>query len=259
MADPDQITQVFINLILNAEHAMRDSGKGERIAITARRATDGHALVVHVTDDGPGIAEEHRGRIFEPFFTTKEMGEGTGLGLAMCHRIVQSHRGAIRLLPATRGGTVFEVTLPVAPKTELKAPTETDKPKSTDKVRILILDDETDVADLNAEILERAGYSVDVFDDAGAALESMKSKDYGLVISDLNMPGIDGRGFFDHIRQDFPHLVSRTGFVTGDTMGRASQQFLGEAKRPFIEKPVSPKELRTFVSNTLAQAAQASA
>ncbi|MEM6713170.1 MAG: hypothetical protein AAF590_12940, partial [Pseudomonadota bacterium] len=65
-------------------------------------------------------------------------------------------------------------------------------------------------------------------------------------------------GFFEHISRDFPHLVSRTGFVTGDTMGRASQGFLSEAKRPYIEKPVSPKELRAFVANILSQSAQPS-
>lgn len=257
-ADPDQITQVFINLILNAEHAMRDSGKGDQIALTAHVSPEGQEIVVRIEDNGPGIPKDNQNRIFEPFFTTKETGEGTGLGLAMSHRIVQSHHGAITLVSSEGDGAVFEVSLPVAPKAGANAPETLENSENVDKIQILIVDDETDVAELNAEILERAGYSVHVFDDAGAALESMKTAKYGMVISDLNMPGIDGRGFFDTICQDFPDLVSRTVFVTGDTMGRASQTFLGEAKRPYIEKPVSPKELRAFVASALAHAREGS-
>ena len=123
--------------------------------------------------------------------------------------------------------------------------------------RILILDDEEDVAELNAEILTRTGYKVDVFNDAEEALEQLKTQRYALIISDLNMPVLGGRGFFEIIVRDFPDMINRTGFVTGDTMGRSSQTFLGEAKRPFIEKPVSPKELRAFVAEILAQSDQA--
>ncbi|MEM6578500.1 MAG: ATP-binding protein, partial [Pseudomonadota bacterium] len=232
--DPDQITQVFINLILNAEHAMSRSDQGGKISVTARPARDGASLLVSVRDDGPGIPEEHRGRIFEPFFTTKDVGEGTGLGLAMSHRIIQSHNGSITLLPAPQSGSVFEVSLPLATNPVSNSPEPAEDLSQIDKVRILILDDETDVAELSAEILERSGYVVDVFNEAGDALASMAKQDYALVISDLNMPDIDGRGFFENISRDFPHLVSRTGFVTGDTMGRSSQGFLSEAKRPFI-------------------------
>ena len=73
-----------------------------------------------------------------------------------------------------------------------------------------------------------------------------------VVISDLNMPDIDGRGFFEAIAAEFPELVARTAFITGDTMGRSSQRFLGEADRPFLEKPVSPRELCEFVGGLLA-------
>ena len=256
--DPDQITQVFINLMLNAEHAMSLSGQGNTIRVKAHAAANGTSLLVRVSDDGPGIPEEHRGRIFEPFFTTKDIGEGTGLGLAMSHRIIQSHNGSITLLPAPQSGSIFEVSLPLAANPVSNSAEPAEDPSQIDKVRILILDDETDVAELNAEILERSGYLVDVFDEADAALSSMAKRDYALLISDLNMPDIDGRGFFEHISRDFPHLVSRTGFVTGDTMGRASQGFLSEAKRPYIEKPVAPKELRAFVANILSQSAQPS-
>ena len=255
-ADPDQITQVFINLILNAEQAMRDSGAGSNITVSTQVAKAGQGIEITVEDDGPGIPETIRGRVFEPFFTTKDVGEGTGIGLALCHRIVQSHNGRISLSTGANGGSLFRIFLPQ----EVEAPPQPEPDQETatraSKTRILILDDEDDVAELNAEILTRSGYVVDVCNNAAKAAESMARHEYGLVLSDLNMPETDGRGFFEMIKEDFPHLIERTGFVTGDTMGRASQTFLGEVKRPFVEKPVSPKELRTFVADIIAKAEQ---
>ena len=123
---------------------------------------------------------------------------------------------------------------------------------------ILIVDDEEDVAELNAEILTRSGYSVDVFNHADDAIESLRQRDYGLILSDLNMPETDGRQFFETIKRDFPDMINKTGFVTGDTMGRSSLGFLAEANRPSVEKPVSPKELRAFVAEILAASEQVS-
>lgn len=257
-ADPDQITQVFINLILNADQAMRDGETGQTITVSSRLADRGQEIEITVEDDGPGIPDKYHSRVFEPFFTTKDVGEGTGIGLALCHRIVRSHDGRITLSNGRSGGSVFTISLPL--DVDSSAPSEPGKARETkgQTTRILILDDEGDVAELNAEILTRVGYQVDVFDHADRAADAMARGEYGLVLSDLNMPEVDGRGFFEIIKRDFPHLVSRTGFVTGDTMGRASQTFLAEAKRPFVEKPVSPKELRAFVADIIAHAEEGS-
>ncbi|WP_299850174.1 ATP-binding protein [uncultured Roseovarius sp.] len=255
-ADPDQITQVFINLILNAEQAMRDSATGSGITVSTKATKDGQGIEITVEDDGPGIPENLRSRVFEPFFTTKDVGEGTGIGLALCHRIVQSHNGRITLSSGSGEGSRFRIFLPLEIETSPQPETARMSDAATSRIRILILDDEDDVAELNAEILTRSGYEVDVFNNATLAVASMKKHDYGLVLSDLNMPETDGRGFFDVIKREFPQLINKTGFVTGDTMGRASQTFLAEAKRPCVEKPVSPKELRAFVSDIITKAEQ---
>ncbi len=257
-ADPDQITQVFINLILNAEQAMRDAGIGQHIVVSTGQPAKGDGVEIFVRDDGPGIPEQHLTRVFEPFFTTKDVGEGTGIGLALCHRIVQSHNGQISVSRAPKGGTLFKIFLPYDVESVVKSEKPAKETAPTQAIRILIVDDEEDVAELNAEILTRAGYDVDVFHHAGAATDSLKEKDYGLILSDLNMPEVDGRGFFEIIKRDFPDMIERTGFVTGDTMGRSSQTFLGEAKRPCVEKPVSPKELRAFVADIIAKAEKGS-
>ena len=254
--DPDQITQVVINLILNAEQAIRVSGQGTRITLETRVSEGGQSIEILVEDDGPGIAENVRSRVFEPFFTTKDIGEGTGIGLALCHRIVGSHNGQISLSERRGGGTVFTIRLPVDSATPAAKKSEASIDHTQPQVRVLIVDDEEDVAELNAEILTRAGYLVDVFNQAERAVESLRENDYGLILSDLNMPQLDGRGFFETLKAEFPDMVGKIGFVTGDTMGLSSQRFLGEAQRPCIEKPVSPKELRAFVTELMAKGAQ---
>lgn len=240
-SDPDQLTQVVINLVLNAAQAI--GLEGGHIRVTSE-STDGGVRIT-VEDDGPGVPEEIRARIFEPFFTTKGVGKGTGIGLAMCHRIVAAHKGSIVVENPSVGGARFVVTLPVNAGTKTPEPEVACEDRTC---RILVIDDEPDVADLNAEILTRGGFRADVVYSARDALETLDATRYDAVLSDLNMPDIDGRGLYDGIVRLRPELAERTGFLTGDTMGRASQSFLGEVKRPYIEKPVSPKELRAFVS-----------
>ena len=252
LGDPDQITQVILNLIINAEQAIRGSGRGDHIILRTRLGSAGDAIELEVEDNGPGIPEELRGRIFEPFFTTKNIGEGTGIGLALSHRIVHSHGGQIQLDPTFRDGARFRVTLPATlvgrPARDAAAPDDA----SHGPARILIVDDEVDVAEMNGEILRRRGYAVDVAKGAREAIALMRGGSYDLVVSDLNMPDIDGRGLFEAIASEFPRLLPRVAFLTGDTMGRSSQSFLEEVGRPFLEKPASARELGDFVDGLLA-------
>ena len=199
VADPDQITQVVLNLVINAEQAIRASGRGDHIVIRTRLAPAGDAVVLEVEDNGPGIPEEVRGRIFEPFFTTKGVGEGTGIGLALSHRIIHSHKGEIRLDPGFRGGTRFRVTLPATPGAQGAAAAAAPSQVGSGPARILIVDDEAEVAQLNGEILARRGYEVDVTSSVREALEMLRGARYDLVVSDLNMPDLDGRGLYEAI------------------------------------------------------------
>ncbi|MEM9369425.1 MAG: ATP-binding protein, partial [Planctomycetota bacterium] len=247
-ADSDQITQAIVNLIINAEQAIEDAGTGDHIRVSVAADTGPGAVQIIVEDNGPGIPDEIRGRVFEPFFTTKGVGRGTGIGLAVCHRVVAAHQGKIEVGEATPTGTRFTITLPVgnlakAAQPPLAATTELPNP-----VRVLVIDDEVDVADLNVEVLQRGGYEANAAQDAEHALEMLRDQQYDVVLSDLNMPGLDGRGVFEVISRNHPELIERTGFITGDTMGRSSQAFLKESGRPYIEKPVSPTELREFVA-----------
>lgn len=249
--DADQLTQLVINLVINAEQAIVASGSGDRVTLRTRHVAD--KAVLWVEDNGPGVPADVRKRVFEPFFTTKGVGQGTGLGLSMCHQIASAHRGTIRLEEVEGikkgGGARFVLELPATSdgkvRQSLSAPAVNEVNSAR---RILIIDDEIDVAELNAEVLNRSGYITTAVSNAEEGLALMAAAHFDVVLSDLNMPGIDGRSFFEALRRDFPEQLDAVGFITGDTLGKASQTFLAEAGRPYLEKPVSPKELRAFVA-----------
>ncbi|MEM8837325.1 MAG: ATP-binding protein [Pseudomonadota bacterium] len=252
-ADPDQITQVIINLVINAEQAIAKSRSGDRIVISASVSDDARNLEIRVADNGPGVPDYLRARIFEPFFTTKDVGDGTGIGLAFCYRTVRSHGGHIWLDPAVQEGAHFCITLPIAKPTDGTSGDDQTLEPVKMALRALVVDDEPDVAELIAEILKRNGFVVDFASTGAVALSRLSNQKYDLVLSDLNMPDVDGRGLYEVILRDHPDLAKRTGFITGDTMGISSQAFLKEANRPFMEKPVSPVELRNLVHKILAE------
>jgi len=110
LANREEIQQIVLNLVLNSEQAFEASGQGTRIRI--RSFTDGDHHVIEVSDDGPGIGPEIRGRIFEPFFTTKDVGQGTGLGLSISHGIAAAHGGSLELCQTAERGACFRLALP---------------------------------------------------------------------------------------------------------------------------------------------------
>ncbi len=248
IGDQNQLTQAIVNLIINAQQAIEESGVGDQIRVVAQPDEQKKALLLVVEDNGPGIASDIRGRIFEPFFTTKGVGQGTGMGLALCDRVVAAHKGRIEISDVDPKGTRFLITLPTAKTEQLVEQRVGAMNEESNSVRVLVIDDEVDVADLNVEMLRRGGYDAVAAHQPENVLSILRSQRYDVVLSDLNMPGLDGRGVFEAISREFPELVSRIGFVTGDTMGKASQAFLKESRRPYIEKPVSPKELCAFAA-----------
>ncbi|WP_353474909.1 ATP-binding protein [Salipiger sp. H15] len=241
--DAHQIAQVVINLVTNADQAIRESGTGGRIDIALSHDPAAQRVELRVSDDGPGVPKDIRGRIFDPLFTTKPVGAGTGIGLALCHRIVTAHSGDIALAGDGPGATLV-VHLPT---TEAGAGATADAlpaGKPAGRGAVLVVDDEEDVSDLIREILVRDGFEVTVAGSAEAALDLLAGRDFALILTDLNMPGLGGRGFYERLLRDRPQLARRMGFVTGDTMSPQARGFLDGAGRPFLEKPIAPDELR---------------
>jgi len=241
MADDDQIVQVLINLIINAQHALETCPGPARLSVRTYVWQDSKSVAIEVADNGAGVPIEARSRLFEPFFSTKEVGAGTGLGLSVCKGIVEAHGGTIELDTSHAEGALFRVLLPmtadvVAP--ELESATSV-TPRHV-QGRVLIVDDEPDVAELLAECLAPLELDCEIAPSAVAALE-MLERDSGFVaiFSDARMPGMDGFQLFAEVRRGWPELAGRFVFVSGDVLHR---DFVGQAEisgRPVIEKPFS--------------------
>lgn len=234
--DPDMLHQVVVNLLVNAQQAVEaQAGRRDVLVTTAVRHSE---VVLEIADTGPGVPPEIRGRIFEPFFTTKPQGTGTGVGLSFCHSIVVAHGGRFELVATAGPGAVFRVTLPAC-AAQPAAAAAPEVAGSAATIRVLVVDDEPDLAEMLAEMLETHGYSVDVATSAADAQERIRTRDYALVMSDLRMPGMDGPALFDWLSSERPHLARRTVFVTGDALGAAASRFLAATGRPVLEKPFS--------------------
>ena len=253
MADADQMAQVFINLIVNAEHVLADLGeRGNLVLRTCHDRATGE-VIAEVHDNGPGIDPDIQSRIFEPFFTTKDVGIGTGVGLAFSHRIVDNHGGRLTLNSNGQDGTSFTLRLPAA---ETSGTADTTKPKdaaNSSSHRILVVDDEEHVADLIREVLEHRGHTVTVANCGRAALRCIDRQEFDIVLSDFKMPDLDGEGFHKALKEIRPDLASRLGIITGDAMGQKVQAFLKSGACPHIEKPIDFGELTELIDRLAAK------
>ncbi len=245
-ADADQLAQVFANLIVNAEHALAGMGAEAILSIETKASAGRDEIVITVADNGPGIPRALRARIFEPFFTTKAVGQGTGLGLALCHRIIEAHHGRITVDEAPGGGARFAIRLAALADAVGR---RDDSPEADAAVRgrALVVDDEPDVADLIAQVLTSDGFDVQTAASAEEALDLLP-RGFDLILSDLSMPGLGGRAFLSKLRETWPILEARLGFITGDTMSPGVGEFLRSAGRPYLEKPAVPSDIRRLAN-----------
>ena len=248
--DPQQLQQVFLNLINNAHYAMLTAhGRGQLILRTFRANTrSGHeAIGIEVTDDGPGISPEILPHLFNPFFTTKPVGEGTGLGLAICHGIVEEHGGEIACIPAPGGGGTFRVTLPVLRGSDESFADEAERAWPSPGRRILVIDDEEAVREILQEALAKHGHLAHVTASGREALQWMETVAYDLIICDVKMPDMDGRRFHDEVRSRWPALLDRIVFCTGDIVNPKTQSFLQASGCRYVAKPFKVEELLTLL------------
>jgi CheY-like chemotaxis protein len=265
LGDRGQLQQVLLNLVVNSEQAIRQSGRAGSICLRTRR-TAADRLALDVIDDGPGIPAEVRPRIFDPFFTTKPAGVGTGLGLSIACGIVHDHGGNIVAESRPCGGAVFTMELPIAsdsfvvgsldsckvsepagsaPASEALTPVRSE--------RILIIEDEPAVANLIADVLSGEGHRPDVALDSRKGLSFIARKRYGLVLCDLRMPHISGRSLFEDLQRRRHSLCHRFVFVTGDALSPGVLQFLKNSGAPFLGKPFLIDELKEVVRRALAR------
>jgi PAS domain S-box-containing protein len=217
LADPAQIHQVVINLVMNAAQAMEYAGGVLEVSLVAlvldEMAAQRHELrpgsyvQLTVRDTGGGIAPAIMGRIFDPYFTTKEVGKGTGMGLAVVHGMVTHHGGAISAQSVLGQGTSFQVYLPVREAEPLLASPPTVSLPSGQE-RILFIEDEQALVSIGKEFLERLGYNVvtETSSREAFALFIRQPDRFDLVITDMTMPGMTGERLAKELRRIRPDI-----------------------------------------------------
>lgn len=254
MADPFQLQQVVLNLLMNAEQALlEDRGQG-RVWIRTRRVSTTR-IALEISDDGPGIAASIASRIFDPFFTTKPPGLGTGLGLSIVYGIVQQHGGEVTLESHRGAGARFVVELPVVSvlaEHKIAAPPKAAfKPSSNACSRILVVEDEATVAQLIVDVLREEGHVAEAALDSQDGLTRISRTRYDLVICDLRMPRLDGPAFYDALVRSGSPVQNRIIFITGDTLAPRTLDFLEPHKLPYLAKPFLVEELKLAVNRML--------
>ena len=248
LADADQLHQVLLNLIINAQQSLQDQPAPRRIRVKSRFDSTTDAIRITVADNGPGIPAHLRARVFEPYFTTKPTGIGTGVGLAVSLGIVEAHGGTLAVDCPIEGGAVFTIALPVGAVGATGADTGPPWRPSASQRAILIVDDEAEIREALAEILNGARHRVVTASSGREALERMAAEHYDVILTDIRMPDLDGRALYQEIEQRWPAKAGRIVFVTGDTLTSALREFVSQSGRPVIEKPFLPSEVRRVVA-----------
>jgi PAS domain S-box-containing protein len=249
--DPHQLHQVVVNCLTNAHYAVRQEPRLRRIRITSTRVGDGARLAVE--DSGPGIPETIRQKVFEPFFTTKPAGEGTGLGLSLCRGIVEGHGGRVEIATSPAlGGARLVITLPSGLVPVLQA-TVADRAAAPSGAshRILVVDDEQPLAEVVAEGLREAGYSVDVVSGGIDALKKLRTDRFDLVLTDIRMPQLDGICLYRACQALRSHGLPAFVFMTGDGLTPQTMAFLASPGRVHLEKPFTADQLRVVLGHVL--------
>jgi PAS domain S-box-containing protein len=272
LGDSNQLTQVFLNLIVNAEQAIREIR--EQGTLRIRLGVVGDRVLMTFQDDGVGIPRETLPRIFDPFFTTKRPGRGTGLGLSICMALIREHNGDISAQPLPDGGSVFTVSLPICTQAVLVAEPYSPPPHSRTEPpdpapatlsgkRVLVVDDEEGIRELVTDSLATRNITVDCASTSEQALELVALHFYDVILCDVNLesePGVSVSGFelYDRIRGN---LASRALvlplfiFMTGDLVDFASDEQAVRQGSLFLQKPFRIAELLLLLNKSLSPAA----
>ena len=254
LANPGQLGQVFLNLLLNAAHSMEDDKPETNIIrVVTKKAVNGD-IVIEVSDTGKGIPAEAQPRIFDPFFTTKPIGVGTGLGLSVCHGIVRSMGGTITVESEPSRGSTFRVVLPAAPEHSPSTPKPSPSPVQQVRGRILIIDDEPKVAEALRDMFG-AGHETKIVtsgSDAFALLtQEPDDQHYDVILCDLHMPDISGMELHQKLSMNRPATAERMVFMTGGTFTERSREFVHRVSNACIDKPIDVQQLRDLVAKKI--------
>jgi signal transduction histidine kinase/CheY-like chemotaxis protein len=252
-ADVAGIEQVVTNLVLNAAQSAAPTGR-----VLVRTPPTGNVFTIAVEDSGPGIAPGAVPLLFEPFFTTKPVGTGTGLGLFVARGIVQRHGGTLGAENRAEGGARFTVELQkVSPPAEFAAARAGRKVPVPSEVnaRVLLIDDEDAIRTSLKRFFTRRGWQAFEARDGEAALSILRTEgaeSFALLLCDLRMPGMGGAELYEHLKREFPSVLSRLVLVSGDVVSTETAAFVAAADCDVLEKPFELRTLGALADDKLA-------
>ena len=252
MVDENQMEQVFLNVISNAQQAILEKKAPGNIVITSGRIGDD--IVVSFKDNGIGMDKSVLNRVFDPFFSTKDVGEGTGLGLSVSLGIIRNHRGNIKISSEPDKGSEVTISLPIT-----KPSAAEEEPGFSDgryalpaEKRALIVEDEKDILTFYGKLFAKYDWEAVMVTDGNEALDHISNGDeFDIILCDLKMPGMSGRELYETLKAKYPSRLEKFIISTGDVINKDTQQFLEETKVACIKKPVDLPELIRAVSKVL--------
>jgi len=250
LASDGRISQVFLNLLINAAHAI-DEGNVEQNEIRIRTWADNDDVFAEVSDTGKGIAAEDLHRLFEPFFTTKEVGIGSGLGLAICKSIVTGFGGDIHVQSKLGHGSCFTIRLPIKKEEQTARHRDLVAEKTTTlalRGRILLVDDEAPIRSAVIRMLKMHDViSVNSGKDAQSLLR--EDQDFDLILCDMMMPKMSGMDLHEWLVTQNKELASRLVFLTGGAFTPKARDYLSKVANTIVEKPFDVEGIRKLVDD----------
>lgn len=252
LIDPNRMKQVFLNIINNAEHAIKEVHKNGRISIVTRYLSG--KIKIEFSDNGQGIPSDYIGKIFEPFFTTKKEGRGTGLGLSICYGIIKEYGGHIWAESKVGEGTSILIEIPA------KLADIEERVKNEARIDLnlvgkkgLLIDDELNIIDMLSRFFKLQGCYVEYAADGEKALKRLIENSFDFIVCDIKMPGIDGIEFYRMLKEKGFSEIDKIIFMTGDVMNPVTKDFLNSIKNPYLVKPFDFETLKKTLSTIFVQ------
>ncbi len=251
MGNEHQLTQVLLNLVTNAEHALEGV---ESPAIAVSVFVEGEDVVLTVRDNGTGMDEETRRRVFEPFFTTKQ-GHGTGLGLPLSYSIIAAHRGRIELESEPGKGTCFMVRLPVVAGGELRRDEATEIESNSESVKVLVIDDEPNLRKVCQRLITSLGSECAVAATGQEGLRLALESDYDLILCDYRLANDTAATVVDGLAKSAPGRVERVVIATGATTDPGVVLLTEKYNLRLVAKPYGHAEITALIRAAAEQSA----
>ncbi|MBN1881192.1 MAG: PAS domain S-box protein [Deltaproteobacteria bacterium] len=248
VGDGIQLQQVFVNIITNAQDAMKSR---EEKVLTVKSHLSKGSVVITFSDTGSGIDKRIKKQIFDPFFTTKETGMGTGLGLSIAYGIIHEHGGKIEAENNEAGGAVFTVELPVVRPDTRSAPQVRSYVGTSRHASVLVVEPDEHLRSLLEESLNDAGYRVTTTGDGSEAKKLLKTDSFDTVVSAMKVPGVSGRALYAYLKKHDAATARRMVIITADVISEEAERFLEEMEGRYLAKPFPTEDLLRMLSRVL--------